>query len=63
MQILITNDDGYTAKGLQALIKMAEGLGTITVVAPQQPQSAMSNAVSLGKPLRMVKVKRPISRR
>ncbi|HHV40073.1 MAG TPA: 5'/3'-nucleotidase SurE [Bacteroidales bacterium] len=57
MQILITNDDGYTAKGLQALIKMAEGLGTITVVAPQHPQSAMSNAVSLGKPLRMARLK------
>lgn len=59
MQILITNDDGYTSKGLQALIEMAEGLGEITVVAPQYPQSAMSNAVSLGKTLRMVSVPGP----
>ncbi len=26
MHILITNDDGYTSKGLQALIEMARGL-------------------------------------
>ncbi|NLA15504.1 MAG: 5'/3'-nucleotidase SurE [Bacteroidales bacterium] len=59
MQILITNDDGYTSKGLEALIKMAEGLGEITVVAPQHPQSAMSNAVSFGKLLRMKTVQNP----
>ncbi|HPV87908.1 MAG TPA: 5'/3'-nucleotidase SurE [Bacteroidales bacterium] len=59
MHILITNDDGYTSKGLQALIEMARGLGEITVVAPQHPQSAMSNAVSVGKPLRMVSVNNP----
>lgn len=59
MHILITNDDGYTSKGLQALIEMARGLGEITVVAPQYHQSAMSNAVSIGKLLRMVPVENP----
>ena len=59
MHILITNDDGYTSKGLQALIEMARGFGEITVVAPQYPQSAMSNAVSIGKLLRMVPVGNP----
>ena len=59
MHILITNDDGYTSKGLQALIEMARQFGDITVVAPQYPQSAMSNAVSIGKLLRMVPVGSP----
>jgi 5'-nucleotidase len=59
MHIFITNDDGYTSKGLQALIQMARPFGEITVVAPQYPQSAMSSAVSIGKMLRMVPVSSP----
>lgn len=48
MHILITNDDGYQAKGLKSLIKIMKQYGDITVVAPKQHQSGMSMAVSLG---------------
>lgn len=48
MEILITNDDGYTAKGIKVLAKIMEKLGNVTVIAPKKHQSGMSMAVSLG---------------
>jgi 5'-nucleotidase len=52
--ILITNDDGFFAKGLLTLIELVKEFGDVVVVAPDKPQSAMSNAISLNKPLRYV---------
>ena len=52
MRILITNDDGYQAKGIAILVKIMKQFGEVTVVAPKQHQSGMSMAVSLGyKPI------------
>jgi 5'-nucleotidase len=51
MRILIANDDGYLAPGLAALVHACEGLGDIDVVAPEQNASAMSNALTLSRPL------------
>ncbi len=52
MKILLTNDDGYTAKGLAELVAMMKPYGEITVVAPKFHQSGMSMAVGLGyKPI------------
>lgn len=51
--ILISNDDGIQASGILALAKIAAEFGTVTVVAPDSPQSAMGHAISLGKPLRI----------
>ena len=48
MKILITNDDGYKARGLEALIEAMRPFGDITVVAPKYHQSGMSMAISLG---------------
>ena len=48
MRILVSNDDGYTAKGLQTLIKILKPYGELTVVAPKYHQSGMSMAVSIG---------------
>lgn len=48
MKIIITNDDGYEAKGLQALTGIMRPFGNLTVVAPKAPQSGMSMAVSMG---------------
>ena len=48
MKILITNDDGYKARGLEALIETMRPFGDITVVAPKYHQSGMSMAISLG---------------
>lgn len=48
MQILITNDDGYKAKGIEVLVNIMRKFGEVTVIAPKHHQSGMSMAVSLG---------------
>jgi 5'-nucleotidase len=51
MRILISNDDGYLAPGLAALVRACAGLGEIDVVAPEQNASGTSNALTLNRPL------------
>ncbi len=53
LEILITNDDGYTSKGINVITKLLSEYGNITVVAPHEGQSGMSSALSIGKPLRL----------
>ena len=48
MRILITNDDGYQAKGIKTLAEIMKKYGEVTVIAPKTHQSGMSMAVSLG---------------
>jgi 5'-nucleotidase len=48
MRILITNDDGYQAKGIRVLAEIMAKFGEVTVIAPKHHQSGMSMAVSLG---------------
>lgn len=48
MKILITNDDGYQAKGIKVLADMMKEFGEVTVIAPKHHQSGMSMAVSIG---------------
>ena len=51
MRILISNDDGYLAPGLAALVQACVGLGEIDVIAPEQNASGTSNALTLSRPL------------
>ena len=53
MKILITNDDGYRAPGILALRDVLRSLPGVQteVVAPEQNNSAKSNALSLHTPL------------
>ncbi|MDC6470742.1 5'/3'-nucleotidase SurE [Flavobacteriales bacterium] len=53
--ILITNDDGYSSKGIKALINAVKNLGKILIVAPDSPQSGMGHAISVNKPIRCYK--------
>lgn len=55
-QILITNDDGFDAIGIKALIKALEGLAKIVVVAPARNKSACGHSLTLDRPLRMISV-------
>lgn len=55
--IFITNDDGFQAKGLEALIEVAMEFGRIVVVAPEVAQSGMSHAITISSPLYLRKVK------
>ena len=50
--ILITNDDGFLAKGIEALTDSVKDLGEIIVVAPDGPRSGMSSAITSLQPLR-----------
>lgn len=51
--ILVTNDDGIDAAGIDALARAMEPIGDVWVVAPRAQQSAVSNAISLRDPLRV----------
>ena len=52
--ILLTNDDGFDAVGLKALIEALTPLAKITVVAPARNKSACGHSLTLEKPLRMI---------
>lgn len=51
--ILISNDDGYHAKGLRSLIDMVGGFGDLLVCAPEAARSGFSCAFSATTPLRL----------
>jgi len=51
VRILVSNDDGYLAPGLQALVEVARRFGEVTVVAPEQNHSGASNSLTLSRPL------------
>ena len=55
MRILLANDDGYLAPGLHALYAGLCRLGEVTVVAPEQNASAASNALTLNRPLSVLR--------
>ena len=54
--ILVTNDDGITAPGIRVLISVMSEIGTVIVVAPDKPQSAMGHAITLNSTLFINKV-------
>lgn len=54
MRILITNDDGINAKGLEILKAIALGLSPdVWTVAPETNQSGTSHSMTLHSPLRL----------
>jgi 5'-nucleotidase len=54
--ILVTNDDGVTAPGLNALADAMSELGKVYVVAPDSPQSGMGHAITINDVIRLDKV-------
>ncbi len=54
MRILITNDDGINAKGLEVLKAIALGLSPdVWTIAPETNQSGTSHSLTLHQPLRL----------
>lgn len=51
MRILLSNDDGYFAPGIEQLALGLSGLAEITVVAPERDRSGASNSLTLDRPL------------
>lgn len=53
VKILLSNDDGVSAIGLQTLAAKLSQIAEITVVAPDRNRSGASNSLSLEDPLRV----------
>ena len=56
MKILVSNDDGYLATGINVLADALAKIADIVVVAPDRNRSAASNSLTLQDPLRISRV-------
>ena len=56
MRILLSNDDGYRAPGIQCLYSALKTIGNIVIVAPDRNRSGASNSLTLESPLRVSNV-------
>ena len=55
--ILITNDDGYAAKGIRSLTEVALEFGDVVVLAPEYNTSGKSHSLTTERPLRVKEIK------
>ena len=53
VKILVSNDDGYLAKGINALVDALSRIADVIVVAPDRNYSGASNSLTLHSPLRV----------
>lgn len=58
MKILVSNDDGYLATGINVLTDALVEIADVVVVAPDRNRSAASNSLTLNDPLRVSEVAR-----
>ncbi len=56
MRVLIANDDGLDALGIQTLAKHLQGIYDVLVVAPDRNRSGASNSLTLTRPLQPIEV-------
>lgn len=56
MHILVSNDDGYYAPGLLALVDALSTVARVTVVAPDRDRSGASNSLTLDCPIRVTRM-------
>lgn len=56
MKLLLSNDDGVHAPGLQVLHDALVGLGEVRVAAPDRDHSGASNALTLNRPLAVARM-------
>lgn len=60
MNILISNDDGVFAPGIQALAKALKSLGRVIIVAPDSERSGFSSALTLDRPLKPIEIEKDV---
>lgn len=53
MEILISNDDGVYAEGIQVLAQALAKIATVKVAAPDRNRSGASNSLTLNRPIRV----------
>nr|WP_245798156.1 5'/3'-nucleotidase SurE [Vibrio ostreicida] len=56
MRILLSNDDGVHAQGIQALADALSDIAEIIIVAPDRNRSGASNSLTLEQPLRVTEL-------
>jgi 5'-nucleotidase len=56
MNILLTNDDGVTSRGLLAAKRALDAVGTVSVIAPDSNRSAVGRGITIDRPLTVVEV-------
>ena len=54
--ILVSNDDGYQARGVRELMKCLKDMGEVVGVCPDAPRSGQSMAITVNSPLRVERV-------
>jgi 5'-nucleotidase len=58
--ILLTNDDGYVAEGIQSLRRRLRSQADVFIVAPDREKSAASLSLTLRRPLRVQRITRNV---
>ena len=58
LSILLSNDDGVHAEGIQALYNELKKIGKVAVVAPLEERSTTGHSLTIHKPLRMISIKK-----
>jgi len=56
MNILITNDDGIYAKGINVLVKALSGIASVYVCAPETQKSACGHGITVSLPITIKEV-------
>ena len=56
--VMVTNDDSVQSDGIVALARAVSKKADVSIVAPEQPQSATALSLTFHKPLRVAKVRR-----
>lgn len=54
--ILLTNDDGYKAKGIRSMFEALKNIGQLVVVAPSFGQSGKAGSITVQEPIRVKKI-------
>lgn len=54
--ILVSNDDGISAKGVHELIRSLQHIGDVVCICPDSPQSGMGMALTVNSPLRLKRI-------
>ena len=56
MHVLLTNDDGFHADGLQTLYSFLKDKVEVSIVAPDRERSATGHAITMHQPLRVIRI-------
>ena len=60
MKILVSNDDGYLAEGINVLKKILSKKHQVIIFAPSENKSASSSSLTIDKPLKPIKISESI---